>query len=43
MPGFDAIGVVVAHIDGALAFYRLLGLDLPVDAGGAGDPYAALG
>ena len=29
---FDAVGIVVADMAGALAFYRLLGLDVPADA-----------
>ena len=31
-PRFDAIGLVVADMGKALAFYRRLGLDIPTDA-----------
>ncbi|MGI9658986.1 MAG: VOC family protein [Gaiellaceae bacterium] len=36
MMRFDAIGIVVADMGKALAFYRLLGLDAPLEADGEG-------
>jgi catechol 2,3-dioxygenase-like lactoylglutathione lyase family enzyme len=30
-PKLDVVGIVVADMDAALAFYRLLGLDIPAD------------
>ena len=35
MPTFDAIGLVAADLSATLAFYRLLGLDIPRAADGA--------
>ena len=35
-PVVDAIGIVVSDMATALAFYRLLGFDLPPEAGGEG-------
>lgn len=39
---FDAIGMVVADMTATLAFYRLLGLDIAVDADGEGHVEAEL-
>ena len=36
MPRFDLIGAVVADMAASLAFYRMLGLDLPAEADGEG-------
>ena len=36
MPRFDLIGIVVADMAASLAFYRMLGLDLPASADGEG-------
>lgn len=36
MPTFDALGMVAADMAATLAFYRLLGLDIPDDADGEG-------
>jgi len=35
-PVFDVVGLVVADLDKSLAFYRMLGLDVPPDPGGDG-------
>ncbi|MFJ5100146.1 VOC family protein [Streptomyces sp. NPDC088554] len=32
IPRFDSVGLVVSDMAASLAFYRLLGLDLPADA-----------
>ena len=32
-PRFDVVGIVVADMERSLAFYRLLGLDIPAGAG----------
>jgi uncharacterized glyoxalase superfamily protein PhnB len=42
MPRFDAIGVVATDMAATLAFYRLLGLDIPEDAESEGHVEAAL-
>ncbi|MEM9607421.1 MAG: VOC family protein [Actinomycetota bacterium] len=34
MPTFDAIGLIAQDLPATLAFYRLLGLDIPADADG---------
>ena len=34
MPTFDALGVVAADLGATLAFYRMLGLDVPEEADG---------
>ena len=39
---FDAIGLVVADLGRSLAFYRMLGLDIPADADGEGHVEATL-
>jgi len=36
MPQLDAFGIVVDDMAAALAFYRLVGLDIPADADGEG-------
>ena len=36
MPKLDAFGIVVDDMAAALAFYRLIGLDIPADADGEG-------
>ncbi len=36
MPSFDALGVVATDMAATLAFYRRLGLDIPVEADGEG-------
>ena len=36
MPQLDAFGIVVDDMAAALAFYRLVGLDIPSDADGEG-------
>ena len=36
MAKFDAIGIIVTDMGEALAFYRLLGLDVPPDSDGQG-------
>ena len=36
MPTFDAMGMAVADMAAALAFYRTLGLDIPADADSEG-------
>jgi len=41
-PRFDAIGLVVADMGKALAFYRRLGLDIPTDLGAQPHVEAAL-
>lgn len=41
-PRFDAIGMVVADMAASLAFYRLLGIDVPADADGEPHVEAAL-
>ena len=39
---FDALGLVVEDMAATLAFYRLLGLDIPLDADGEGHVEAEL-
>ncbi|MEV7425127.1 MULTISPECIES: VOC family protein [unclassified Streptomyces] len=41
-PRFDAIGLVVSDMAASLAFYRLLGLDVPADADAAPHAEAVL-
>ncbi|NIA25961.1 MAG: glyoxalase [Gammaproteobacteria bacterium] len=41
-PRFDAIGMVVKDMAATLTFYRLLGLDIPEEAGSEGHVEAAL-
>lgn len=36
IPRFDLVGVIVADMARSLAFYRLLGLDIPADSDGEG-------
>ncbi|OIV35740.1 glyoxalase [Mangrovactinospora gilvigrisea] len=39
-PRFDAVGVVVADLPRAVAFYRLLGVDFPEGSDAPGAPHA---
>lgn len=41
-PRFDAIGMVVKDMAATLAFYRLLGLDIPAESDGEGHVETAL-
>ena len=43
MPKLDAIGLVVADLDAARAFYAHLGLDVPADDAGHGHVEATVG
>ena len=40
---FDALGIIVSDMEASLAFYRRLGLDIPVDADSEGHVEVAVG